>query len=397
MLPVLVRELAHMGPIGAVLLGAPLAAWTASIVALALRGPAGRVACAVAGSSFAVSMLAAWAAVHGGRERFVRGVLDPDPASSAWPSLDLARAVLAEHAGAGTALVVGPLVAAALAVTWARGGGASRATACGLAIAVVTPAWIAAGACFVASGALVSTSWSECGARCRYEEVMDASTAIDAASPWLPVVGGVVAMACIAAILVTRRASPRGLHLGCLALGLGGLAAYMSTRDMADDAARPLPFDEPVSWSSVELDTLPAVGSAGCTDCADVEGPILLVSAAGAVSVDGTPVTDLAALLAAKRSLWLQLHPGRALDTTVLVEAPASVSARLPLNAVAIAHQAGFVRVVAALARPVPAVASRTLGTISRAPRLCAGVVVEGVARDGEQWGERVRSGSLER
>lgn len=280
MLPAVVRELAHMGPIGAVLLGTPIAALTASGAALVLRGPAGRVACAVAGSSFAASILAAWAAVHSGRERFVRAVLDPDP-SSMWPSLELARAVLAEHAGGG-----------------------DRA----------------------------------------------------------------------------RRA-----------LGLGGLAAYTSTRGMADDAAHPLPVDEPVSGSGVDFDTLP-VASAEPHDCGDVDGPMLVVSASGAVSVDGTLATDLAALLAAKRSLWLQLHPGRPLDATALVAAPASMPAHLPLQVVAIAHDAGFARVAAARARPVPSVASETLGPIARAPRLCAGTVVEGGTTDAEPWGDRVRA-----
>jgi hypothetical protein len=388
MVPPLVRDVLGMGPIGAVLLGAPVVALAASVVALCSRGALGRAGCVAAASAFGVSLVGAWAAVHGSRERFVESMLHPDLASPTWPSLTLARAIVAEHAGAGTALLLVPLIAAAVAVTWTRGahGLGSRAFACGLAGAVALPAWMAAHASFVASAAALSVSWQDCDARCRYDAAMASSEALDAVRPWLLVAGTVTAAAAVALVAIRRRPGTARMRVGCLVLGAAGLIAYGCTRALAGDAAHPLPFEETSSWMGGDLDALPTAHSA----CELIDGVVVYVSKSGVVSVDGAWATDLRAQLDTKRLLWLQIHPGRAFPGTVVLVAPAALPANLPLGVLGVAREAGYPHVLAATAKPVATVLSRTLGPIARPARLCSAPITEGAVVGSDRWSDRV-------
>ena len=252
MLPPVVRDLVAMGPIGYVLLGAPVVALAAGVAALVARGPVGRVACAAAASAFGVAVVGAWAAVHGARGRFVEEVLHPDRASPAWPSLILARGVVAEHVGAGTALFLVPFVAAAVAVTWSRG----------------APATARAGA----RRGRPRDGPRAAGLDRRRRVVRDERRAA------LGVVGGLrrgVPLRRGDGVDGGRRlgatvgprggrgdglswswgssrcaggAGPGGCARSGVALGLAGAGAYAGTRGLAEDAARPLPFEEPEGW-----------------------------------------------------------------------------------------------------------------------------------------------------
>jgi hypothetical protein len=389
-LPSLAREVLGLGPIGVVLLATPAFAVAASVVAIAARGAVGRVAAGAAVSALLVDLVSAWAAVAGPRARFVRDVMHPDSAGSSWPSLTLARAIVAEHAGAGTALLVIPLVAAGVAVAWVRAARGLRARAFALAFpaALALPAWLAAAASFRATDA-APFAWCGCGPRCRYDAILDAGAPLDAARPWL-LAGGALGACVVFALLVRARhvASTR-LRLGCAALGAAGLAAYAISRPLAEDAARPLPFEEPAG-SFVDADALQLPRG---PRSAMVEAPIVVVDRSGAMGVDGaraTGVGEVGDALEFKRAVWSIVNPGRSFPGVVVVAAPADMPAAEPLRVVAIAHATGYPHVLAAVASPVAGVDSRTLGPIVRPPRLGAVTVADAPASASERWGDRV-------
>jgi hypothetical protein len=389
-MPPLLPDMLHLGPIGFVLVGSPIVALVASVVACCSRSAPGRVACAAAAAAAGVSMLAAWAGVHGARGRFLDHVLRPDPSAVTWPSLDLARAAVAEHAGAGTALLLVPVLATAAAVTWARASRdvSGRWLAAGFLASLAVPAWLVAFASFAATRAVLYLPFDEVGPQHRYDSVLSAAASLDAMRSWLVAVGGAGALvAVVLAAIAARRGDrlPSKVRLACLALGAVGLLAYARTRGAAEDAAHPLSFEEPAPPPGLDPDRLPLVRR----DCAPVDGVFVSVSSDGARSVFGVPTSDVGERLRAQRSLWMSVHPRRAFVVAVVIAAPADTLARGPLDVAAIAREAGYADVVAATARPIAAVPSRTLGPIARPTRLCAGSIV-GDAGTWDRWGEHV-------
>ena len=396
-MPPLVRDVLGLGPLGYVLLATPPVAAVLAAVGIAAPNPAGRVAARSALGVFAVSLVSAWALVGGARMHLLR-VLDhaEEPYSAAYgmsfgSTWHLWRALVAEEAAAWSALLLVPLIDAALSVSAARAAAdvRERLLACAWGVGLGLPAWCAAWVLVRASADFRGTRYGELvSPRDKFDLILASFDGLAAGRPLVLFAGILGAILVIGAAIVSRRAASWHARAMALAIGVVGLAAYVATRSAAYDAAHPLPYVDQPTWTSAPPSSaLPAAPR----DCQDVAAPLVALTDGGIV-IDGVGVTttdDAYAMLKSKRELWEQIHPGKDFPGVVAFAAPATLSTDDVLRVLETARRAGFLHPLAVAALPPASLESRTLGLRAMTPRMCLAAVLPG---EGGTWGDHVRN-----
>ncbi len=376
MIPALLRDVVGLGTIGYVLLALPLPTLALAIVGVAAPGQAGRFAARTALATFSLSVVSAWALVHGERARFVRELGHPDPGAVLWmPLLHLFKTFVAEQFVVGSAVLCVPVLALALAVSCARRHADvwRRAGVCVLVAAFALPLWTTAWVLARAASSLAAGAYFDCDGRCHYNAVLESFALVDQGREATLSVGLLALVLGVAGGLVARGAIGWTTRVVALGTGLLGITAYAATRAEAIDAVHPLPFDDAMTWDEPDPCPLPPAPAR----CDGFDGVVVRWSP-GHIVIDGMEASDAFATLASKRALWMALHPGRPWQGVLAVAVPEMT----PMADVAPlrddARRAGFDHALALAVRPALTDRSQTLGDFPRKRRLCATSVANG-------------------
>jgi hypothetical protein len=157
-----------------------------------------------------------------------------------------------------------------------------------------------------------------------------------------------------------------------MVLFLGGFAAFLATRDLAQDAAHPPPLHDLESRTGMSVARaadLPLVKV--CLPIRDA--PQVIVEDRG-WSVDGSAARDegeLRAQLAQKRDLWRQVVPNKPFPGVVMLMIPASASEDTVWRTLAAVLGAGYTEADVIGRREARSWPTRTLGKLWYAPRIC--------------------------
>lgn len=341
---------ATSGPLGPALLGGPVVTALLSIVGIAAKGAAGRVAVRAAVAGFAVTALAVWAGVEAARGRFVteigRTVRDAAPRH-----LDVSFEL--QHAAAAVAMVLVPFVAAALARARTREGPPLPGSS--------WRAWVATAGWAVPVELAVAAVWSIKLGESPYGSFVDPRdvhaalmASFDVLDTLRPCVIAAAVLGAMAMTVATwRRPVSWTYRAAAVAVFAVGAAAFVVTRGRAADAATPS-----LDYAPTPLQSLPP-GPPGCHNWDSIDW---------VKDIDFSDGDGLA-------GFEKRLEPPLAGADTLLVSFGPAVDVATQREVAAVAVRAGY-RPVKLVASPRPSVATRTLGVVARSPEPCVTPIV---------------------
>jgi hypothetical protein len=224
------------------------------------------------------------------------------------------------------------------------------------------------------------SGWGECefysveeNIRCRYQWMLAMFDVLGTAR-WGVLAVGMAAMAAALLVVILRRSAPRPVSRGAryaaiASLGIG-VVAFVATRAVAADSRHPLPlWLADIEWPMAK--SLPLANNDGVA-AGDVS-PVVHIDRK--TTLDGVPfddpgelTRDLAGKLELRKRLWSGREPP---GIVVFAVAPQTPMARVaPL--VPAARAAGYRTVAVAKSLPRRTFETRTLGTVTYRPRVCA-------------------------
>jgi hypothetical protein len=388
------KDVLACGSVGLVILALPAVAFLfiAAAGLLWRRSHISAGASWIAFGTFVAAIVASAAQIWASRRDFADEVMRH---TQVHPSI-LIRAASVQRFTAGASLLIAPLVTIALTSAWVRS--RDERPELGVLSVFVVPVgllvWITALALEVdACAALAPEPYSCSDEGCRYAQWVGR----EPSESLRLVLGSVVIVAALTvmSLWVVRpraRATVRALRPVAIVLLAIGTLSFAVTRKAAYDARHAVPlWTAPVWYHGVlDADLLP-IASAPCTE--DIEGPIVIVAADGALYGNGLRTADVEAFIHAAAAAWASSHHGSLFSGSVYVAAPAATLARNIREALDAVHRAGAPRVRAILRLPPREELSRTLGRLRHEPRVCA-LPIEPTIDSNEQrtWGDRVLS-----
>ncbi len=236
--------------------------------------------------------------------------------------------------------------------------------------------------------------------RYRYESFAEAGAPIVSMRGLVLLAAGIASVAILGLAWLDRRrpSLPRGAPRAAGALFAAGLAAFASTRGVAHDAGHPPPLLELDAglYLQVPAGRAAALPPAGACDRDVVDGPLMSLEADGRWQVDGMRMSDIAevaAILSAKRGLWMQIQPDRPFPGLLQAAIPAATPLAEVAPVVEIARGAGFTSIAALEVLPAQTWPTRTLGDLAYLPRGCwVKIDIDRrLPREGT-WGQLVRA-----